>query len=294
MVLAGCSSALQAGAVDRRLRLRMESRVIPYLLRAKQPLFTTWMLHQRDRFRRIFGIRPVIFSVPLINAARCASYHLEVRGPRGSYLGRQRISEYPSGSTVVLRDAEYKRRMRQGQSYSHLYIRHGTGFTRYFFENHFYERSPGSIADASLPAIGAAVLIWFSAFVRLSHRHVDVSPELVAILLAFPAVIGIIAGTGFVGRRVVALSARVSGLVTVAVSLAASGYLFLGPVGSNSQGSLASRPGAPLWLFLATVATLNVLACIVSWSLHGSVEGFFRKRLPLPVDIDLDKSDGGS
>jgi ADP-ribose pyrophosphatase YjhB (NUDIX family) len=294
MVFVGCSSGLHRGALDHRLRVRMESRVIPYLLRAKQPIFAAWMLHQRDRLRRIFGIRPVIFSVPLTNAARCASYHLEVRGPRGSYLGRQRIAEYPSGSTVVLRDAEYKMRMRQGQSYSHLYIRHGRGFERYFFENHFYERSPGSIAEACLPAAGAAVLIWFSAFVRLSHRQLDVSPELVAILLAFPAVIGVIAGTGVVGRRVVALGARISGLVTVSVSLAASGYLFFGPAGSTSQASLIARPGAPLWLFLATVASLNVFACIVSWALHGSVEGYFRKRIPLPSDFDIDKRDGDS
>ncbi len=256
-----------------RLRVRVAQRQI-----AKIKAEGGFINNTRDALRRLLGIRPAVVRFPLRNADRCVSYHVQVRGPERAYLARQSLVS----PTRELANAplQYRMRTRYGQRVSHLYVRHGRDYQHRWLENHFFERAPGSVGASTTSALAAAFLVWVAALTRLGYSGA-VGTDLVAALLAFPAVIGIWSGferDGSISGGT--LAARTSSLVTVGISMVAAGVYVLGP--STDAGTrsvpLAHRAGSTLWLLIAAVATLNLVAGVGSWLLRALAESHFVTR----------------
>jgi hypothetical protein len=233
-----------------------------------------------DRAKRVFreglGVRPIVVRVPLYQATRCRSYHVEVFAPPTSYLAAQRIMDY-DGKTVLLPEVAYEMRRRLGQRYSHLHLRQCGDLEACFFENYFYERSPGSIAGATMSSLAATILLWLTALTAIRRAHhaglAASETDLIVALLAFPAVVGTWAGFEQ-GRQLFGgtLVARISSLVTVAVCIGgAATYVLTAP----PFGGLTGHPLTAVWALVVTTTTFNSVACVGSWTLRASTESAF-------------------
>ncbi len=281
MVTTQCEDSLYGEhLLRRRQRFTVEMRVDPSFFEQDLEGFSGFLVRTRDRIRRVLAIRPAIVGGFLRNADRGASYHIQIRGPEGSYLARQRIALAPRGATVDLRETQYALRSRLGQRVAHLYIRDGKGFSKRYFVCHFFERSPGSLGAATMSALGAAVLVVIGAVTSLGYGHLGrSSPDLVAVLLAFPGIasawLGLEHSRGNYGG---VLMARVSLLATVIIALTASAYYALGPVDLGSTLPFSARPGLAVWMILCGAALINVGACIGGSLLRANVESYFVKR----------------
>lgn len=282
MVLANCGES-RHGARQLRTRQRFttEMRITPTFLEQDLSGMAGFLIATRDRIRRLLGIRPAIIGGFLRNANRAASYHIQIRGPEGSYLARQRIAQAPSGEQVDLSDSQYALRSRLGQRVAHLYIRNGKNFKRRYLVCHFFERVPGSLGAATMSALGAAVLVVIGAITSLGYGHLGrTSPDLVAVLLAFPAIAG-----GWLGLDQVhnifggVLMARMSLIVTIVTALTASAFYALGPSDTGSTAAFSARPGLAVWMMLSGVAIINLAACMGGWLLRANVEAHFVKQV---------------
>lgn len=278
IVLATCPADDEnAALLGARHRFTVERRTTPAFFSEREAGINAWLTRTRDRVRRLLGIRPAIIAVPLKNANRAASYHLQIRGPEGSYLAWHRVRGF-DGDLVSPRDHPYGLRSRLGQRVSHLYIRRGNSFGTRYFQCNFFERMPGSLGSATMSALGAAVLIGMAAATRLDYgRLTGSNPDLVAVLLAFPAVagtwIGIEQSRNLYGG---VLMARVSLLATISLALGASALYTLGR--QADSGPFYSRTGHEAWLVLFGLAVINLLACMGGWVLRANVESHFVKR----------------
>ena len=274
------------GALCPPQRFTVERRTTAHLLADGGTGVSRYLNNIRDDVRRIMGIRPAIIAMPLVNADRSASYHIQMRGPEGSYLARQRIATFPSGLSPDLSQSEVEWRDRLGQRMSHLYVRNGQGYSSRYYVCHFFERMPGTLGNSTMSGLAAAVLILIAGWTRLAH--VTAGPtDIVAVLLAFPAVagawLGLSQSTQLYGG---VLMARISLVVTIAVSLIASTYYVVGPVPGKmtASGPFLARPGAVGWVLLVSCAAMNVFACIGGWLLRAEVESHFVKQRTQEMD----------
>lgn len=281
LILHETQEKLAGRLLDERIRLVAEFESSPMLQGSTLPRNgrLSWYGRLRDEVRRLLGVRPAVVVLPLTNADRCMSYHVQVKGPDGTYLGRQRIVT-TSGAEVDLSAINCSMQPRAAQDSSHLYLRGAEDFSTHLYVNHFYERAPGSIGVAAVSALAATVLVFLGGLVRLGYSP-GTSSDLLAAILAFPAVagalVGLDRGSGLVGGT---LTARASTIVTMAVSLLASGLYVLGPITTFDKGGapFLSRAGSLLWASLMAIAVLNLLVSVSSWILRASVESHFTRR----------------
>lgn len=162
---------------------------------------------------------------------------------------------------------------RRGQRHSHLYVHGSADFSNRLLVNHFFERMPGSMGSATWSALAACVLIWLAAAAKVwADPASPPSPvggtDIVAVLLAFPVVIALWAGVdrpqSLLGD---VLIARVTKSFTILISIAAAYTYVLGPL---EWTTLLTQ-----WLFIAGLATVNLLACASSWFLRARVHDYF-------------------
>jgi hypothetical protein len=292
MVFAQCEGTGRGGPLIRaRQRFTVERRGTPSFREQEESGVGGWLIRTRDRIRRLLGIRPAVIGAALANADRTSSYHMQIRGPEGSYLARQRIAEFPSGRTAELPHPQYAIRSRLGQRVSHIYIRDGEEFEGKYFVCAFFERMPGSLGNATMSAMGAALLIAIGAATRLGYGHLGSSnTDLVTVILAFPAIAGTWLGLeqsqSLYGG---VLMARISLIITIVAALTSSAYYALGPADVGHSIALASRPGAAVWIVLVGVSATNLAACIGGWLLRANVESHFvKQRTPEMDDLGFD------
>jgi len=254
----------------------------------------------KEYLGHLLGARPVEVHVALENAGICHSYHIEVQGPEGLYLASQAIVPDPptgpegQGSGIRQYSGQYefkphyRFRSRSGQSYSHFYGRHfpfvsdPKSVPRLEFS--FYEVPPGSDFQASVAAASAAFLIGLIGFV-LSHSspgsdgRLTLASDAPVLLLAFPGVAASWLGVDKAGARLFdsSLSARVSLIVTVIVSVTASALYIINS--SNVEPTVFGgrlEAGISLlgvsrawWAGLTALAVVNTLCMGYRW-LRGS------------------------
>lgn len=215
-----------------------------------------------DRMRKVFGVRPNTFVLPLQKADLCKSYHLEFMGPEGTYLARQRIVDWSDES-----ESYGRLRARFGQRYAHLYIRASAKsdgsskdplpLARARIELSFFERPPGSLGAATLAALACAVLILVGG--RIAYVPDAPRGDLVAVLLAFPGIaaawVGLDRSTGAFGGT---LAARLSAAMTLIVALVGTA-MYLRAVPRLFQVDQVRLWGTEdVWALLTAVAVLNV------------------------------------
>lgn len=266
-----------------RQRFTIQQRSFSALVESETGGRFSWIYRTRDRIRRLMGIRPASIALPLHNATRCGSYHVQIAGPVGTYVARQNIvdteGKQPESSGYI------SMRRRLGQRSSHLYLRSAPlEFESCYFKCDYFERMPGSVGPAAISALAASVLIVIAALIRLGFSTDHSNTDIVAAVLSFPAVAG-----GWIGLRSESnifggvLSARFSILITFVISLTASVYFVTGPHSAKARmpfWQLSAVRGGPFWTILAAISVINVSACIGAWLLRANVEAHFVKQDP--------------
>ncbi|WBP93222.1 hypothetical protein O6072_18325 [Mycolicibacterium neoaurum] len=237
----------------------------------------------RNSVRRLLGVRPAVVSYPLANSRLADSYHIEIKGPEGTYLGRQRAVIKPNNKEKELDGVRCAMQARFGQRHSHLYIHGGEDLRDVYFENHFFERVPGSVGRATMTCLAALVLIVLCAFSKLSVGYLPPT-DLMAVLLAVPAVAGAWAGLGggdeMTGESLVA---RISQLETFVASLAtALLFAVLPPAGGDSHdlslSRLTSAPWGWAWVVIVAAQIFAFIAISLCWTFRGLVQESFIRR----------------
>jgi hypothetical protein len=231
------------------------------------------------RLRHFFGIRTNVLGHSLANSGRARSYHLQIKGPQDMFVGTQGLVAAPTGIPLglrSLRQIDYQVSPMAGQRHAHLHIQDGGETTRALvFRVSFLERTPGSMARASLTAIAAAVVVVTIALVQLhsldvacATQNVLCSPAapatgtsdsgLLQVLLALPLAFtttSFAQGVSFWGGI---LAARIANFMTMVFSFAA---LF--------TSALASRFTVDglgiVWLVVAGGTVLTAVICVLSW-----------------------------
>ena len=226
----------------------------------------------RDALRRLLGIRPAMIAFPLANADRASSYHVQAIGRDDTYLARQRVSDF-FGRDAEPTGESYRIQRRFGQRSARLYVRKGDGYASRYFVCNYFERMPGSLGAATMSALGAMVLIVIAGLIKIDGSDGQ-SPDLVAVILSFPAITG--TWLGFRQTRNLyggVLMARVSLITTVVLAMVAAAYYAAGPnaySGSMTIGVL-NRSVSTAWMLLSGVAVVNFLACSGGWLLRANV-----------------------
>jgi hypothetical protein len=260
-----------------RLRLKLDRRVIVSMKRTRPAGFLDLFGRLRDELSKVLGVSSSPILIGLANAPRCQSFHLQVKGPQGSYLARQSIATFPSGEETQI-STSYALRPRHGQRHSHLYMRDADDSVEtMFFENQFFERLPGSLGYATMSALGAAVLISVASLIRLGIAEGEAS-DLVLGLLAFPAIagawLGLDSGQAVFGGT---LAARLCNVATIVLSLGTA-VLYMALPGADDTVRFQDVPEAGLWLLLAVLAVFNFVASAAAWSLRATVQRDFISR----------------
>ncbi|MEO6533929.1 MAG: hypothetical protein ABIO06_10205 [Pseudolysinimonas sp.] len=273
-----------------QIRLTAERRVIAQIVRHRPKPRGSGMRREQllrwargvfgrlmDRIRLSFGVTPTVIQFVLENADRAATYHLEITGPPGTYLAEQSLIDDDGDPTDLPPNTALQARL--GQRHSHLYVRQGTDFVSRFLVNNFYERTPGSMARASLVALSAATIVWICAVIKLQWipTHVQ-STDLVAVLLAFPAVAAAWSGIDQAAAlRGGVLVAKVSSFVTLILALAASALYIVDPSGTPAEQHLKTV----LWTLILAGVSLNLVATIGSWRLRAGIQRRLISRVEL-------------
>lgn len=228
--------------------------------------------------RVLFGIREASLNVPLVNAARAKSYHLQVLGLENTFLASQTILR----NRVVTRfPAHVVAEVRRGQRHGHLYISGALRSAGYDYHARFFERMPGSMGPAAMSALSVAILTWlaYSAVGRVDSDLFN-SWEYPTLVLAFPAAISIWVGVETEKKLLQGvLAARVSTISTIAFAIAAAWLSITAHVAGTEHQ----------WLVLACFASLNAAIALFSWFSRSRVQAYFLNR-SLPSD-EFDDSD---
>lgn len=182
--------------------------------------------------------RPKHVSLDLSIAATAHSYHLFVMGPEGTYVGWQNLTgkvgllkSSPPREKLTHPYGRFRRRL--GQRYLHLYLRSvppklAQGLR---LDIKFFELPPGSMAGAALAATANFALVLLIALIlpgtydKISSDGNPLGSDFPALVLAFPAIAGAFVGYDNKSAALVGgtLSSKLSSLLTIVLSLAASG-----------------------------------------------------------------------
>lgn len=241
-------------------RVRIERRLVPRLILGCTRMYMYSLL----------GMHVRAISIPVANAERTRSYHLEVVGPPGTYLAQQRLSVANSRFEIDLSTLPHARRGRFGQGYSHLHLRRAQQVGDVYSEMTFFERTPGAIGVATATAAACAVMLLLGLAIKLDFASAGKSDlDWVAVALAFPAVVG--AWTGLARREYAlgsGLQPTVSALLTVVLSLVGAGYFVL--TGSSCvpdacDPELVNRPHGAFWYLIVACAITLTMVDLFSW-----------------------------
>jgi hypothetical protein len=251
----------------------VERRLLPLASPKLSEDFIAWIF---DKFRKLFGVRPSQFFLPIENAHRTPSYHLEFIGPPDTYLARQSIQDCEETPDFYLR-----MRPRLGQRYSHLYLRDAPNeAVNWRLRLSFFERPPGSVGIAAVTAMASLCLIFIAGRLASQGDLGDVPGDVTAVLLAAPVVssvwVGLERGKMPFGGTT---ATRLSSLVSFVTSLAAAS-LYLGAIGNeNWLGSTYSLFGARgVWTLLIGVAALNCFWICYGWLRRSVLYGAILAR----------------
>lgn len=252
----------KSGDSEYRLRVAVRRRTIVRVNYRR----TSERSRRRSRvewIRSLFGIRPTVINVPLANAERSNSYHLQVVGPEHTYLARQSVVDKDEKPTEL--PGHLYATQRLGQRHAHLYIRNATGGSNLDYRAQFFERMPGSMAPAAASALSVALLLWLAFFAIVLVDEEMGSWEFAALVLAFPAAISLWLGVDQ-DRRLLqgVLVSRASTLFTIGLAVAAAWF-----------NMTSDNRSEAWWLFLAGIATLNALLACVSWFTRARLQSTF-------------------
>jgi hypothetical protein len=249
--------------------------------------------------RILLGTRPVSVTVVLDNAWTCQSYHVEVDGPEGLYLARQKFVAQPEYLSEKAKNAptpaHYRFRRRLGQRYAQFYGRFfpipKDGQQRPRIQLDFLEAPPGSGFRAAIASCACLALVWIVGLV-MSHTVRPFS-DVPAFLLVFPGIAASWLGLDAPSRLFEGtLTARLSLGLTVFISVAASG-LFI----CNSAGLSFFHHHMPMgisilgisdwsWAVLTAASALNSVYMIYRWFRNSWVFKHLAER------TDPDASEG--
>lgn len=255
-------------------RFRVESRVLQEIRDAPNVRLPHWWWRFLDWSRLAVGVRINRIYVPLTNAARAASYHLEVEGPEGTYLAYQELlpdSEITPAPLIVEGLIQHRRAQRR----AHLYLRSITNGDGAVFATQFNERSPGSFAGATLSAVTATivvvVLMWRDS-AGGATGNLSLLPALLAVPIGVSALMGL---DSFQKFRHPSLLSRFLTFSTVAVCL-----------GAFALTTLRTAAGADLahaWIVLSALSASITLVAFTTWVLRFTVE----HHLSMRGDVDI-------
>lgn len=217
--------------------------------------------------RSMTGSRPARYWVSCRLAMFARSYHLELVGPDGLYLARQRFF-HPDRDVLEGAGVYDRWTSRRGQRFAHLYLRAAHRYRGEIVAQFgFIERPPGSLAFATVAAFATSSVItlaWLAP--PESERYL---PFLAATLLTFPAASAVIAGfnapSNFVG--VMAFS-RIGVAANLAIAIGASAMIVLQP---------------SLLAFALVASVLNTLFLAYWWLLRSALYVRLGERAA-PVD----------
>lgn len=251
-----------------RLRFKVERRLIPI------PNFKVGRLERAIEYvRAMLGVNSARILWPLTNSAFARSYHLETSGPAGTYLARQAIINSYTGLRENALAVQQRVLSRRGQRYGHLYI-HGRNESPprpLTYVAVFYERPPGSAAPATLSAFVSLALLVVASLARQTQQ-LDIPTDLVAVLLAVPAIAS--AWAGFDSSKGVfggVLSSKVSQIFTMLLSLFGAAWYIEGPHPSQSDFHeyWLNRPGSEIWVLIVSASLYAFLLSASSWLLRA-------------------------
>lgn len=211
------------------------------------------------------GVRSNIVHIPLDNAVRAESYHVQCNGlGDGMYLGDQHLEKVYDGSSRRIK-------ARRGQAYSHLYLQGARNYRNVVFTNWFYEVPPGStgfaVAVAAMTLFGITVL-------GLNHLHWSAPSSLspATLLLGLPGAIAAFLG---IGRTAGALGGSIQTRASTFVSLiiALCGLLIAAAFTRNTQyyaglysDDLEKLPFAlVVWMTVLVAQLLNLIWIGTAW-----------------------------
>ncbi|BBB01331.1 hypothetical protein RVR_8695 [Actinacidiphila reveromycinica] len=258
--------------------------------------------------RRALGARPIVVKVRVDNAWTCRSFHLDVTGPEGFYLGRQAMEPDAAvwfaehgGDTIERPDPYYRFRRRLGQRYAHFYARDfpepkpGEKHPQLGF--HFYEAPPGSDFRASLAAVCTVLLVWLTGLAVSNDAlsaGASLGSDVPALLLALPAIAAgrLGGGLGLQGRSARSLSAVLSMIATFLISVAATTFFILRNAGNRLprlNGALPQHLSVlgvdrAAWAVLIVLAAGNALAICYRWIVRTRIYDFLASRPPSGVE----------
>jgi hypothetical protein len=247
-------------------RLRLERRFVGVI--GPAPSFARGRIATMvDLLRMALDVRLAPIYVPLANAVRSASYHLQVAGPEGTYLAGQAIlGRRPQSSRASLQP-------RRGQRRAHLYARDFRLSDGTHLATEFHERAPGSLASASLAALAAALVVGVLAMREVfSPILSSASVPLASTLLAVPIGVAALAGIDpSKEKKHPSLLSRFVSLSTILTSLLGFGLIVL-----STTLDIEQDVTARLWTFMAFVSTGVAIVSCVSWFTRLRVESWFR------------------
>jgi hypothetical protein len=247
-------------------RFKMEYRTIPPLRAVgKDP----WWQRLADAARLAMGVRLNRIFIPIPNANRTRSFHLQVEGPPGTYLARQ--GTVPAEEDLQIR---IKMQPRRAQRRAHAYIQNLAFPSEVLFATQFYERSPGSFASTSASAWAAAVVVGCLAIQQVEAISTGIivsGGNLLPALLAVPIA--------------VASWTRIeSGPNPSHPSLLSRALTFLTVILCLCTFTVAVVPGtfwtapAIVWKLLAAAAIALALISTYAWFMRLAVEHHFSRR----------------
>lgn len=213
----------------------------------------------------VLGVRPNRVLVPLDNADRCQSYHLQCDGPPDLvYLGDQYLDPPMDGSTW-----EFK--PRRGQSYSHLYVQDGQQYKGRHFESVFYEIPPGSTGIAAAVAFAGSFGLAILGLHQLRWSP-DPSFGSATLVLGLPGAIAAFVGfgrtAGFLRGSFRARISTIVSLLTALVGLMSVALVTRTTVYSATIVSTDLSDLPPIfifWLVLFGVQSLNLVSVTSLW-----------------------------
>lgn len=240
-----------------------------------------------DEARHLAGVSSNVLAYPLDNATRARSYHLELRGPEGTFVGRATLMS--ASGTAISRPArvglEYVSSQLRGQRTAHIHISNAPvsiGENQYAAS--FFERTPGSMATSAAVALATLTVSLVIALTQVTHaEHACVgavvsriclaaptasedSSALLQILLAFPLTILLASPTRASSAWGAVMAARVANFCSVVLAVAA---LVL-----SSLPSFYTLGGFEVaWLVLLCAMAVNTVACLGSMLLRSSIHG---------------------
>jgi hypothetical protein len=231
-----------------------------------QSWFGRWVSNVKLFLLFLLGLKPADISIPLYNADRCQSYHLQCKlSEERSYLGDQRLE--PHGDLDAANVAPIR-----GQSFSHLHVTEGTGFSDRQFRNWFYEIPPGSSGVAAM--VAAAVLFGqcFLAIHQLNWANDGAGFGSATLLLGLPGTVIALFGVGrtagflhgsFIGRISTLVSLVTSLMAIAAVALLARNTAHYPALVIDDLRKLPAD--LIFWIVLLLAQVLNLIVSISAW-----------------------------